>query len=147
MNGAVTTTAAMVAAAFGFSLTWTLSDLTAPPTRNLTLELLQYNGDGTVTQRLSGGVPAMWTARITRPAEPAAILLCSGSGDTPGIYTGQVSTWSTSDWTGDDCPPLRPGDVLSAAWTYQNHEGFLVTTIGQVIVPDTVSDLAPLTHP
>ena len=139
MNGPFTFTAAAFALVAGFSITNTTIDLVAqhPPTA-LTLEVLKYNGDGTVTQRLSGNLSADWVARITRTENGVNRLLCAGAGDAKAIYTGEDSTWSVKDWVGDECPPLQPGDIGSAAWTYTNEFGYLVTTTGSFVVGEVM---------
>ena len=135
MNGPFTFTAAAFALVAGFSITNTTFDLVSdhPPTA-LTLELLRYNGDGTVTQRLSGDLAASWVARITRIEDGLNRKLCAGAGDAQAIYTGVDSTWTVNDWVGDECPPLQSGDILAAAWTYTNEFGYLVTTTGSFVV-------------
>jgi len=135
MNGPFTFGAAAFALVAGFSITNTTIDLVADhPPAALTLELLRYNGDGTVTQRLSGNLSADWVARITRIENGVNRLLCAGQGDAKAIYTGEDSTWSVNDWVGDECPPLQPGDIGAAAWSYINEFGFKVETTGSFVV-------------
>jgi len=135
MNGPFTFTAAAFALVAGFSITNTTIDLVSDhPPAALTLELLRYNGNGTVTQRLSGNLSADWVARITRIEGGINRLLCAGSGDKKAIYTGENSTWSVDDWVGDKCPELQPGDIGAAAWSYINEFGFKVETTGSFIV-------------
>jgi len=139
MNGPFTFTAAAFALVAGFSITNSTIDLVADhPPASLTLELLRYNGNGTVTQRLSGNLSADWVARITRTENGVNRLLCAGAGDAKAIYTGEDSTWSVKDWVGDECPPLQPGDIGSAAWTYTNEFGYLVTTTGSFVVGEVM---------
>ena len=137
MNIPFTTTAAVIAGYLGFSISTDVATVMEP--RSLTLETLHYNDDQTVTQRLSGNISAMWSVRVHRTVAGVTSLLCEGAGDTPGIYTGNTSTWSVSDWVGDDCPPLLPGDNARAAWEYVNDTGTPVTVIGTFIVGETTT--------
>ena len=134
MSGAITYTAIGCAAVLGFSVSYTANDFAEAPMRNLVLEELRYNGDGTVTQRLSGDIPADWAANIVRVSNGMTQVLCTGQGIASGIYIGSEDTYSTDVWTGADCPALISGDVGKASWTYKNEHGFTVTTIGQFVV-------------
>ena len=120
-----------------FSITNTAFDLAsqAPP-RSLVLELLQYNPDNTVTQRLSGDIAASWVTRITRIENGISKHLCSGSGLAKGIYTGVSSTWTVDDWVGAQCPEVLPGDIGTAIWTYTNQFGYEVATTGRFVVEE-----------
>ena len=135
MSSFFTPTLAIFGLGLGFSVSWTVADFsaTAPP-RSLNLEFLQYNNDGTVTQRLSGDITADWTASILREVDGVIEVLCDGQGDGQGIYEGLTTTYTTATWVGDDCPPLQPGDIGRAGWTYINEAGTVVTITGRFLV-------------
>ena len=138
MNGPVTLAAGIVSAVLSFSVMWTgqeiAEDVTTP--RTLTLDRLQYNNDGTVTQQVSGGIPADWAAQIVRMNGDVSSVLCSGYGRGPG-YVGEVQTYTTSDWTFDECPTLVVGDVGTASWEFTNEAGLVISITGKFIVGDS----------
>lgn len=103
------------------------------PRRELVLEQLYYSG-GIVTQQIAGDIEADWTANFSRPSAQGFIVLCAGKGDAPGIYRGEISPYSPSEWTGDICPEIQAGDVGEASWTYLNEHGLIVTLVGSFTV-------------
>lgn len=135
MNGPIAILLSLAGFFFGFSAIWTgleiVEDVVQP--RTLTLQKLQYNGDGTVTQQLDGGIPANWAAQITRKVDGVDRVLCSGSGRGPG-YVGELQTYTTSDWTFDECPSLVPGDIGVASWEFVNETGATISITGRFVV-------------
>ena len=135
MNGTFSIAASLAAGIMGFSLVYTADDIVNPPSQKaLVLELLRYNNDGTVTQRLSGDIAADWSARISREVDGITSVLCEGQGKGKGLYVGDEATFTTDVWTGGDCPTLQNGDILTASWEYRNEYGYFVTTFGEVVV-------------
>lgn len=100
--------------------------------RSIELVSLEYkNGLFTQEHRVKGAdkVPAQWTAQIKRGTKP----LCQGSGS--GIYeTKKPSTMDPNDWTDDDCPALKKGDVATATWEYKTGEGFTTLIGGRIVI-------------
>lgn len=103
------------------------------PPRILVLERLEYNDDGTVTQKLSGGIPADWSAQIVRHVDGVQRVLCSGSARGP-VYDGETQTYTTDDWTFDDCPDLQPGDIGTASWEYSTETGATMSITDKFVV-------------
>jgi len=136
MNMPFTIGAACMACYLGFSVSRDAIKIIDPAPRALVLEVLKYNPDGTVTQKLSGNITAQWSARVHRQNGALTTVLCSGPLQTEtGVYVGNESTWAMNDWVGDDCPELQAGDEARAAWEYRNDAGILVTVIGRFVVP------------
>lgn len=133
MNSPLSISVVALAGVFGFTFTTTAIEYADVDPRSLALEVLQYNDDGTVTQKISGGLPADWAAQITRNVGGVDEVLCSGRGRGP-IYDGSEVTYSTSDWTFDDCPPLVSGDIGISSWEYVNENGTPVTISGRFVV-------------
>lgn len=112
-----------------------LIDVASPgaPRLHLSLERLDY-ADGIVTQQLSGDIEARWSANISRLVDGGLVILCEGHGTEPGIYRGEITPYSPSEWTGGDCPPLESGDVGEASWTYLNEHGLRIIITGHFTV-------------
>lgn len=66
-------------------------------------------------------VPADWAAKFVRGDR----VLCSGGGRSN--YEGTSHKFTPSEWTGQDCPVMQPGDIGSASWTYKDVNGNLIT--------------------
>lgn len=69
---------------------------------------------------------AEWAAKFIRNGE----VICAGGGKSN--YDGTIHRFTPNDWTGDDCPPLLPGDIGSASWTYRDVSGQFVTIAGRI---------------
>jgi hypothetical protein len=95
-------------------------------------ERLEYRG-GHIHQYLTirslRPVAATWVAEIVR----AGIIICKGSGIAayePRI-NGESRAFTPSQWTGDQCPDIRPGDRANAVWIYRNVLGLQQSTSAQ----------------
>lgn len=73
-------------------------------------------------------VRADWAAKITRDGKH----LCSGGATAP--YEGKMLSMTPSQWTGDNCPSLKKGDVAFASWTYENVNGKNITIYAEIII-------------
>jgi hypothetical protein len=73
-------------------------------------------------------VRAKWAAKISRNGTH----LCSGGSEAP--YDGKSLSMTASQWTGDDCPALKTGDVAFASWTYENVDGKNITISGEIVI-------------
>lgn len=119
-----------LAVAFGADFT---ADQVNPPPRSLLIEELSYsNGHFTqkITPTVGAAMPAKWAAEVVRVVDGVTYQLCAGSGD--GVYNGTTDTYTASDWTGDDCPALMPGDRGEAVWTFTDENG-LQQSIGAIL--------------
>jgi len=98
----------------------------------MTLVHLEYS-NGMVTQRheVTGAevIRGDWTAQAIRGQTP----LCGGGGTAP--YDGSTyKTMSVDEWTGDECPPLQPGDKLEAAWEWVGSDNVRRRISGELII-------------
>lgn len=120
-----------VTVAFGADFT---AERINPSSQALILKELSFE-DGHFSQlvKSADGSPmaGRWTAEISRTVDGVTDQLCAGSG--AGIYSGTRDTYTPSEWTGDDCPPLLPGDRGEASWQFVNEAG-LTQSIGAYVV-------------
>jgi hypothetical protein len=82
--------------------------------------------DGKFYQRIASasGQPMSgeWDAEIYRvSSDGASMQLCAGSGI--GVYSGELKSYTPDGWTLDYCPPILPGDIAEASWSFRNEEG------------------------
>ena len=102
-----------------------------PKPRALILEKLEFR-DGKFYQyhAVTGGKPirARWAAEIVR----GDVHLCSGGGTS--VYTNGFNGFSPNEWTGSQCPLLKPGDIGRAVWEYSSPRGYVVSITGEVMV-------------
>ena len=103
-----------------------------PEPYSLSLQRLYYK-DGKVWQQLqvSGGaesIPGKWVAEIDR----GQTTLCRGAG--PGLYNkaeySEPKPFTPTEWTGDECPKIKSGDVGRVVYTYENVDGHRLSVTG-----------------
>lgn len=101
--------------------------------RQLRIVSLSYS-DGLFSQssHVSGApaMPARWTAEIKRGSRH----LCSGGGDS--VYQTDTTTFTPSEWAGDECPDIMPGDTASASWEWKDTNGFVHVISKQITIKD-----------
>lgn len=124
------------AAAFAFLTTLGAQDLLdggdEPQPVALVLGTLKWE-DGKVVQQLhvqgTDVLKAEWAAKFERDG----VALCGGGGEWP--YTGGLGRLAPSDWTGDDCPEILPGDKGIAVWTWTDTDGTVKSIRGELTRP------------
>jgi hypothetical protein len=125
-----------------------------PTPKALEIRALEYtviDGVGHVRQHIAPTqrgmvIEARWVAQIERPLSSGSLqLLCSGSGVAP--YSGTVATWPLAAWAAPSCPTVAAiGDILEAAWTWQNERGHTVSIGGRYVLTDEGLQLVGVTE-
>lgn len=134
--GMASTGLALFGLSFGIGAATIWEAVTNEPAEySMTLKELHFDGERigqNIIVNSKHPVPATWTAQIMRNGKQ----ICAGSGKfNYEPRDGTVVKWMTpSEWTGDQCPPVQPGDLARATWKYQNVHGFTAITSGDLII-------------
>ncbi len=101
------------------------SDPVAMSLKSLKYEKGMFRQHIAITGR--GVIHGEWASEIDRDG----VHLCGGDGKAP--YEGAPKGMSPNDWTDDECPPLRTGDIARVTWEWTDEDG-LVRSIGGRLV-------------
>jgi hypothetical protein len=123
---------AIVAAGVWLATTVT-ADCVRPDPVAMRLEHLRYENGQFVQSHVITGVDvisASCTAQITRGSRP----LCQGGGVAPYESGSLPKIMSPSEWTGDTCPAILPGDSAAASWEWLGSDNTRYRISGVVVV-------------
>lgn len=111
----------------------TLGDVMRDKPAGLRLLEIGYE-DGVVFQHHEvfgrDAIIGQWAAKITRDG----LIVCSGAGGS--TYRGKRVAMTPTVWTGDDCPPLKPGDVAEASWEWTGNDGVRQSISAEFMIGD-----------
>lgn len=125
----------------GYGSTTLVRDATQPPPPRYIIPIaLEWDAKtGRIGQLLlvqgPGPVNGTWGASFWRGDKK----LCGGGGRSEyPLRDGNPADikWMTTDkWTGDQCPPILPGDIATATWEYQGKNGEIRSASIEYMIP------------